>query len=82
MQYIQLAVLIQHPANSLITLQLMAASQLIINRLLNQQIAGSVFTTPQEIVRWMGAMQAQDFGMAKWAIGLRLPGLNDTQVEN
>lgn len=41
-------------------------------RLLSQQIAGTKFKTPKEIVGWMGAMQAQDFNMAKWAIGLRL----------
>lgn len=29
----------------------------------------------------MGAMQAQDFGMAKWGIGLRMPGLKDADVE-
>lgn len=27
-------------------------------------------------------MQAQDFAMTKWAIGLRLPGFNDADVEN
>ncbi len=29
----------------------------------------------------MGAIQSQDYGMAKWAIGLRLPGSDDTIVE-
>jgi hypothetical protein len=41
-------------------------------RLISQKIASSEFKTPSEIVRWMGAMQAQDFAMAKWAIGIRL----------
>lgn len=30
----------------------------------------------------MGPMQAQDFGMAKWAIGLRVPGVSDADAEN
>lgn len=29
----------------------------------------------------MGAMQAQDYNMAKWAIGIRLPGSTDESVE-
>ena len=34
----------------------------------------------------MGAMQAQDYAMAKWAIGVRLPGstagLIETAIDN
>jgi len=56
-------------------------SPIIIQRLTNQQIAASNFTTPQQIVTWLGAMQAQEYAMAKWAIGLRVPGLNDADVE-
>ena len=43
-------------------------------RIQNQQIEGSACTTPKELVSWMGAMQAQDFPMAKWAVGQRVPG--------
>lgn len=50
-------------------------------RLINQQIAGTKFKTPKEIVSFMGAMQAQDYNMAKWAIGVRLPGSTDKSVE-
>ena len=50
-------------------------------RLFNQQIIGSKFKTPKEIVGWMGAMQAQDYSMAKWAIGARLPDSTDKTVE-
>lgn len=42
-------------------------------RLINQQIAGSQFEKVQDLVAWMGAMQAQDFNMLKWAVGVRLP---------
>lgn len=44
-------------------------------RLANQLLAGNKFTQPQEIVSYMGAMQAQTFDMARWAIGARLPGI-------
>jgi hypothetical protein len=50
-------------------------------RLASQQLSGTKFTSPKEIVSWMGAMQAQDFSMAKWAIGVRLPGSTARMVE-
>jgi hypothetical protein len=53
-----------------------------LTRLFNQQIADPSFQKPEDIVSWMVAMQAQEFAMAKWAIGLRLPGSTETQVEN
>jgi len=40
-------------------------------RMRNQQIEGSEFQSVKELVNWMGAMQAQDFAMAKWAVGCR-----------
>lgn len=50
-------------------------------RLSNQQISAGRFTTPKKLAEWMGAMQAQDFRMVKWAIGLRLPGCTADIVE-
>ena len=50
-------------------------------RIRNQQIEGSNFKTPKELVCWMGAMQAQDFAMAKWAIGLRIPESTEMTIE-
>lgn len=51
-------------------------------RLVNQQISQTSFTSPRQIVEWMAAMQAQEYAMAKWAIGLRLPGVTDENVES
>jgi len=50
-------------------------------RLRNQQIARSAFTEPCEVVRWMGAMQAQDYLGALWAVGLRLPSATEHSIE-
>jgi hypothetical protein len=50
-------------------------------RLLNQQVEGTQFKSVKELVNWMGALQAQDYGMAKWAIGLRLPDATDQVIE-
>ena len=59
----------------------MTNAEIIRYRLFNQQIAETKFTKPKQIVEWMVAMQAQEYAMAKWAIGLRLPGSTDEMVE-
>jgi hypothetical protein len=51
------------------------------HRLYNQQIAGSRFTEPLGLVSWLGGLQAQDYAQGKWAVGSRVPGLTDVQVE-
>ena len=40
-------------------------------RLLNQQLACPQFSTPAEVVDYMGAMQAQEFRMMRWAVAMR-----------
>lgn len=50
-------------------------------RLLSQQITATQFKTVTDIVDWMGAVQAQDYAMSRWAIGARLPGCNEDQVD-
>jgi winged helix DNA-binding protein len=51
-------------------------------RLLNLQISGNKFDEPAGLVAYLGAVQAQDYGAAKWALGLRLPGATDEEIEN
>ncbi|MGE5848091.1 MAG: winged helix DNA-binding domain-containing protein, partial [Ignavibacteria bacterium] len=51
-------------------------------RLINQHIVGTKLKAPKEIVSWMGAIQAQDYPMAKWAVGLRLHGSTDKEIES
>ena len=43
-------------------------------RLQNQRISGKPASTPQEVVRGLGAMQSQEYAVAKWSIGLRTEG--------
>jgi hypothetical protein len=50
-------------------------------RIINQQLAGTKFKSPKEIVSWMGALQAQDYAMSKWAVGVRLPNSTDEIIE-
>ncbi len=51
-------------------------------RLVSQQIEGSQLKTEKEVVSWLGAVQAQDFPMSKWAVGLRLPGSTEKSVQS
>ncbi len=50
-------------------------------RLHNQHISRRTLETPQALVEWLGAVQAQDFAAAKWALGLRLQGVTDDDIE-
>jgi len=50
-------------------------------RLINQRLAGTEFTASQQLVKWMGCVQAQDYGMAKWAVGCRLQHSTAAAVE-
>lgn len=50
-------------------------------RLLNQQLVSPLFRTPKELVSWMGAMQAQNYPMVKWAVGMRLKSATIQMVE-
>jgi hypothetical protein len=51
------------------------------HRLVNQRLASSAFTTPDQVVTWLGAVQAQDFEGAKWAIGQRMIGATNHGIE-
>jgi hypothetical protein len=59
----------------------MNQSEIATFRLQNQQITHPSFAQPKEVAAWLGAMQAQDYTHAKWAIGLRIPGSTDADVE-
>ena len=50
----------------------MTDTEIARQRLVNQRIEGERFEKPEEVVRWLGAIQAQDYPQALWAIGLRL----------
>ena len=50
-------------------------------RLLNQGIARPSHARAADVVEWMGAVQAQEYLPAKWALGLRLRDATDESVE-
>jgi hypothetical protein len=51
-------------------------------RLQNQRITRPGPRIPEKLVAWMGAVQAQEYGPAKWGLGLRLPpSTTDASIE-
>ncbi len=59
----------------------MTASDIRELRLLNQHLAASYITQPADLVYYMGAIQAQDYAGAKWAIAQRLKNATDNIIE-
>ncbi|MCE7066186.1 winged helix DNA-binding domain-containing protein [Dyadobacter sp. CY326] len=60
----------------------MTIDELLRLRLYNQQISHHPSETPEQVVSWMCAMQAQDYAGAKWSIGLRMPGKKETDIDD
>jgi hypothetical protein len=50
-------------------------------RLRAQHLVGKPFDSAIELVRHFGAVQSQDYGGAKWALGQRLGGVTDSQLD-
>lgn len=59
----------------------MISEDIALQRLVNQQVAQPMFAHPSEVVAWLGAVQAQDYLGALWAVGLRTPGATEQTIE-
>jgi hypothetical protein len=59
----------------------MKAPDILRLRLEHQCIARAGFRKPEEVVAWLGALQAQDYLGSLWAIGLRTRGATESAVE-
>lgn len=59
----------------------MTGFNILQQRLQNQHLVSPVFKDPADIVKYMGAIQAQDYAGAKWAIAQRLQGATDDIIE-
>jgi hypothetical protein len=51
-------------------------------RLQSLQLIDSAFSDVGKLITWMGAVQAQDYTSSKWALGVRLPGFTDIDIED
>jgi hypothetical protein len=47
----------------------------------NQRLVGTPFASPVEVVERLGAVQAQDYSGAKWAVAQRTAGATDASLE-
>jgi hypothetical protein len=59
----------------------MITSEIAYWRLHNQRISTPAPGNPGDVVKYLVAVQAQDFAGAKWALGLRLPGVIEAQID-
>jgi len=50
-------------------------------RLRNQRLSEANFKTPNEVVQWLGAVQAQDYVAAKWALAQRMTDTTDAALD-
>jgi DNA glycosylase AlkZ-like len=50
-------------------------------RLHNQHITQRAFEKPGDVVRWFGAVQAQDYRGALWAVGMRMRNAAEADIE-
>ena len=49
-------------------------------RMRSQRLWGTRFETPREVVRWLAAVQAQEFALAKWSVAQRTRRATHTDV--
>lgn len=60
----------------------MSASPISSQRLHNQYLTRASRHTPEDLVAWFGAVQAQEYAFAKWGLGLRLRApTTDAEIE-
>ncbi|MGH9969463.1 MAG: winged helix DNA-binding domain-containing protein [Pyrinomonadaceae bacterium] len=50
-------------------------------RLNNQRLSSRGLKKPADVVQWLGAVQAQDYYAAKWALGQRMQDASDDDIE-
>jgi winged helix DNA-binding protein len=50
-------------------------------RLHNQRLSRTTFKTPNEVLSWLGAVQAQDYAGAKWALAQRMTDATDAALD-
>ncbi len=60
----------------------MDTSAIVYQRLRNHKLVSSTVEQPAEVVRWLGAVQAQDFNAAQWALALRMRNATNEIIED
>src|SRR6187402_64832 len=58
-----------------------SADEVLRRRLHNQRLTTTLFRQAGEVVSWLGAVQAQDYPGARWALGLRARGVDSAAID-
>lgn len=54
---------------------------IIRQRLHHQKLSSTTFKKPEQVVKWLGVVQSQDYAGAKWAVSQRTTGLTDAAMD-
>jgi len=52
-----------------------------LQRLYQQRLTGTPLARPEDVVAWLGAVQAQEYPGGKWALSMRTPHLTDAVID-
>jgi hypothetical protein len=47
----------------------------------NLRLTGDRLEAPEDVVRWLGAVQSQDYHPAKWSVAARTTGVDDAAMD-
>lgn len=58
-----------------------ASGAIVRRRLYNLRLLGAPLARLGDVIGWLGAVQSQDYGPAKWSVGMRVTGATDAQLD-
>ncbi len=59
----------------------MQFDEIALHRMHNTRLIGEGFDKPEDVVKWLGAAQSQEYTDAKWSLGLRMKQAVDADIE-
>jgi hypothetical protein len=60
----------------------MAAGHIADWRMRSLRLSGEPLGRPEDVVGWLCAVQSQDYGPAKWSVGMRTTGVTDAALDD
>ncbi len=60
----------------------MTSNDILQLRLQNQQLTSTVFSKPGQLAEWLCGIQSQEYKSSKWALGVRLPAITESDIEH
>ena len=60
----------------------MEAIEIVNWRMRNLGLTGDPLESPEHVLRWLGLVQSQEFGLAKWSVAQRTHGVDDTTMKH